>query len=112
MTSIRTPIGFSARRGRDARPCGDVENVLGHGELITHVEIPLLQAGARSGYLKVRDRASYRGGSPRVAGYQDAINHWGTTINPDGCAPVRGEHSVDVIAQISICGRVRHLTDN
>jgi CO/xanthine dehydrogenase FAD-binding subunit len=36
-----------------------VENVLDHGELITHVEIPLLPLGARSGYLKVRDRASY-----------------------------------------------------
>lgn len=37
----------------------DVENVLAHGELITAIEIPLLPAGARSGYLKVRDRASY-----------------------------------------------------
>jgi xanthine dehydrogenase iron-sulfur cluster and FAD-binding subunit A len=37
----------------------DIETVLWHGELITEVEIPLLRAGARSGYLKVRDRASY-----------------------------------------------------
>src|SRR3954464_5913653 len=37
----------------------DVENALAHGELITAIEIPLLPAGARSGYLKVRDRASY-----------------------------------------------------
>jgi xanthine dehydrogenase YagS FAD-binding subunit len=37
----------------------DVENVLEHGELITQVEVPLLPVGARSGYLKVRDRASY-----------------------------------------------------
>jgi CO/xanthine dehydrogenase FAD-binding subunit len=37
----------------------DVENVLEHGELITAVEVPLLPLGARSGYLKVRDRASY-----------------------------------------------------
>jgi len=37
----------------------DVENVLEHGELITSVEIPLLPAATRSGYLKVRDRASY-----------------------------------------------------
>jgi len=37
----------------------DVENVLEHGELITAVEVPLLPSGARSGYLKVRDRASY-----------------------------------------------------
>jgi xanthine dehydrogenase YagS FAD-binding subunit len=37
----------------------DIENVLQHGELLTRVRIPLLPAGARSGYLKVRDRASY-----------------------------------------------------
>jgi xanthine dehydrogenase YagS FAD-binding subunit len=37
----------------------DVETVLGHGELITAVEVPLLPEGARSHYLKVRDRASY-----------------------------------------------------
>ena len=37
----------------------DVENVLEHGELITAVEVPLPPAGARSGYLKVRDRVSY-----------------------------------------------------
>ncbi|MBZ6474122.1 FAD binding domain-containing protein [Streptomyces griseocarneus] len=36
-----------------------VENVLEHGELITHLEIPLPPRGTRSGYLKVRDRASY-----------------------------------------------------
>jgi len=37
----------------------DVETVLDHGELITAVEIPLLPEGARSTYLKVRDRVSY-----------------------------------------------------
>ena len=37
----------------------DIENVLEHGELLTRVRIPLLPSGARSGYLKVRDRASY-----------------------------------------------------
>jgi CO/xanthine dehydrogenase FAD-binding subunit len=37
----------------------DIENVLEHGELITAVEVPLLPVGARSGYLKVRDRVSY-----------------------------------------------------
>jgi CO/xanthine dehydrogenase FAD-binding subunit len=36
-----------------------VENVLGHGELLTAIDIPLLPPGTRSGYLKVRDRASY-----------------------------------------------------
>jgi xanthine dehydrogenase YagS FAD-binding subunit len=37
----------------------DVENDLSPGELITSVEIPLLPEGARSDYLKVRDRTSY-----------------------------------------------------
>ena len=46
------------------------------------------------------------------AGYQDAINYRGATIDPGGCAPVRREHSVDVIAQTTICGRARHLTDD
>ncbi|MFF4836629.1 FAD binding domain-containing protein [Streptomyces sp. NPDC001315] len=43
-------------------PPGDtphIENVLRHGELITAVEIPLLPQGARSHYIKVRDRVSY-----------------------------------------------------
>ncbi|MEU5705310.1 MULTISPECIES: FAD binding domain-containing protein [Streptomyces] len=43
-------------------PPGDtphIENVLRHGELITAVEVPLLPEGARSHYLKVRDRVSY-----------------------------------------------------
>jgi xanthine dehydrogenase YagS FAD-binding subunit len=37
----------------------DLENVLEHGELITRVEVPLLPLHVGSGYLKVRDRASY-----------------------------------------------------
>jgi xanthine dehydrogenase YagS FAD-binding subunit len=37
----------------------DLENVLERGELITAVELPLLPRGARSTYVKVRDRASY-----------------------------------------------------
>ncbi|WP_203705318.1 FAD binding domain-containing protein [Asanoa iriomotensis] len=40
----------------------DVETVLRHGELLTHVEIPLLPAGTRSAYIKVRDRTSYEFG--------------------------------------------------
>jgi xanthine dehydrogenase YagS FAD-binding subunit len=37
----------------------DIETVLERGELITRIRIPLLPGGTRSGYLKVRDRASY-----------------------------------------------------
>src|SRR4051812_37003593 len=49
-----------------ARP--DIENVLAHGELITSVDVPLLPPGARSGYIKVRDRASYEFALVSVAG--------------------------------------------
>jgi CO/xanthine dehydrogenase FAD-binding subunit len=35
------------------------ENILEHGQLVTAVEIPLPVAGTASGYLKIRDRASY-----------------------------------------------------
>lgn len=37
----------------------EIEVVLEHGELITHVSVPTLPAARRSHYLKVRDRASY-----------------------------------------------------
>jgi xanthine dehydrogenase YagS FAD-binding subunit len=37
----------------------EIENVLRHGELITHVDLPGSRFAARSHYLKVRDRASY-----------------------------------------------------
>jgi CO/xanthine dehydrogenase FAD-binding subunit len=37
----------------------DIETVLVHGELITSIDVPLLPSGARSLYVKVRDRASY-----------------------------------------------------
>ncbi|MGK5553156.1 FAD binding domain-containing protein [Actinomadura kijaniata] len=35
------------------------ENALRHGELVTEVDVPLPPEGARSGYLKVRGRASF-----------------------------------------------------
>ena len=57
-------------------------------------------------------RPAHRGSSPGMASYQDAIHYWVTTIYPYGCAPVCTEHSVDVIAQTSTCGRVRHLADD
>ena len=47
--------GFYRMPGEDP----SVENALEPGELITSVEVPLLPEGARSGYLKVRDRAAY-----------------------------------------------------
>jgi xanthine dehydrogenase YagS FAD-binding subunit len=37
----------------------DKENVLGPGEIITHVTLPALASGTKSHYLKLRDRAQY-----------------------------------------------------
>jgi xanthine dehydrogenase YagS FAD-binding subunit len=37
----------------------DKENVLGPGEMITHVTLPALASGTKSHYLKLRDRAQY-----------------------------------------------------
>jgi len=37
----------------------EVETVLAHGELITHVTLPAAPFAARSGYVKVRDRAAF-----------------------------------------------------
>ncbi|MFC6022929.1 FAD binding domain-containing protein [Plantactinospora solaniradicis] len=37
----------------------DVETVLGQGDMITYVDVPLPPVGTRSEYLKVRDRTSY-----------------------------------------------------
>ncbi len=46
----------------------EIETVLEHGELITHVELPPAPAGARQIYRKVRDRASYAFALVSVAG--------------------------------------------
>ena len=45
-----------------------IETVLEHGELITHVELPQSPEGARQQYRKVRDRASYAFALVSVAG--------------------------------------------
>jgi xanthine dehydrogenase YagS FAD-binding subunit len=36
-----------------------LETILQHGELITHIHFPITRVAANSHYLKVRDRASY-----------------------------------------------------
>lgn len=50
------PFGDFHRLPGDAP---DRDNVLGHGELITAIDLPLLPVAARSCYRKIRDRASY-----------------------------------------------------
>jgi CO/xanthine dehydrogenase FAD-binding subunit len=69
LVALDAVVDIDGARGRRSVPLTefyvlpgdrpDIENVLEHGELITRVRIPLPPAGARSGYLKVRDRASY-----------------------------------------------------
>jgi xanthine dehydrogenase YagS FAD-binding subunit len=60
---IKSPAGDRQVPIRDfyllpgGRP--DRENVLGPGDLITHVTLPPAESGARATYLKLRDRASY-----------------------------------------------------
>ena len=55
-TERQIPIGdFYVGYGDDPAK----EHVLGHGELITAVDLPASPRAARSHYLKVRDRASY-----------------------------------------------------
>ena len=46
----------------------EIESVLDHGELITHIELPPTPKGARQQYRKVRDRASYAFALVSVAG--------------------------------------------
>jgi xanthine dehydrogenase YagS FAD-binding subunit len=69
MTALGALIHIQGEHGARTVPFVDfhtlpgenphIENVLKHGELITSVEIPAMPAGAKSHYLKVRDRASY-----------------------------------------------------
>jgi CO/xanthine dehydrogenase FAD-binding subunit len=58
----------------------DRETVLEHGELLTGIEIPWLPEGARSTYLKVRDRASYEFALASAAVavvLEDGVIRWG-----------------------------------
>ena len=69
LTALEATIVIQGRKGERSVPIdeffllpGDtpqVETVMEPGDLITHVLLPRPQAGARSHYLKLRDRASY-----------------------------------------------------
>jgi len=69
MAALDAVIHVQGERGVRSIPFADfhtmpgqtphIENTLKHGELITAVEIPSIPVGAKSHYLKVRDRASY-----------------------------------------------------
>jgi FAD binding domain in molybdopterin dehydrogenase/CO dehydrogenase flavoprotein C-terminal domain len=69
LAALDTQVHIQGARGRRVVPLTafyllpgdrpDRETMLAHGELITAVDVPLPPPGTRSGYLKVRDRASY-----------------------------------------------------
>jgi len=79
----------------------DVENVLEHGELLTQVRIPLLLAGARSGYLKVRDRASYEFALTSAAAallIQDGTIAWARlALGGVGTVPWRAREAEEIL---------------
>ena len=69
MMALEATVHIRGMKGERAVPLTDFylvpgttphrENVLQSGDLITHVTLPALASGARSYYLKRRDRASY-----------------------------------------------------
>ena len=69
LAALEATIHIRGPHGERQVPIGDFfllpgdtpqhENVMQPGELITHVGLPAPPAGARSHYLKLRDRASY-----------------------------------------------------
>jgi len=69
LVALDAVVRTRSRTGERAIPIKDfhlvpkdhpeIETVLEHGELITHVDLPATGFAARSHYLKVRDRASY-----------------------------------------------------
>jgi xanthine dehydrogenase YagS FAD-binding subunit len=80
----------------------DVENVLEHGELITAVEVPLLPASARSGYLKVRDRVSYEfaltSAGVALVVEDDAIRWARVALGGVGTIPLRARGAEEILS--------------
>lgn len=75
------------------------DNVLAAGELITHLEVPLTDA--RSGYLKVRDRASYEfalTSAAVVARVEDGVlEHVAIALGGVGSVPWRATRAEEVL---------------
>jgi xanthine dehydrogenase YagS FAD-binding subunit len=92
-------------------PPGDtphIENVLRHGELITAIEVPLLPEGARSHYLKVRDRVSYEfaltsAGAALVV-EDGLIRHARVALGGVGTVPWRSWDAEDVLRDAPATG--------
>jgi CO/xanthine dehydrogenase FAD-binding subunit len=87
----------------------DIENVLEHGELITRVRIPLPPVGARSGYLKVRDRASYEFALTSAAAallIEDGTIAWARlALGGVGTVPWRAREAEEILRGAPAAGR-------
>jgi len=69
MVALEAVVHVEGPKGKRTIPVGEfhklpgdtphIENALEPGELVTYVELPKPVAGAKSAYLKLRDRASY-----------------------------------------------------
>lgn len=69
LMALGVTVHIQGSKGTRAVPISDFyllpgntperETVLGKGDLVTHISLPPLPTGARSHYLKLRDRASY-----------------------------------------------------
>jgi xanthine dehydrogenase YagS FAD-binding subunit len=69
LMALGATVHVQGPKGTRAIPIGEfyrlpgstphIETVLGKGDLVTHVSLPPLPKGAKSLYLKLRDRASY-----------------------------------------------------
>ena len=79
--------------------------MLAHGELITTVDVPLPPPGTRSGYLKVRDRASYEFALTSVAAAlvidEGLITMARLALGGVGTIPWRAREAEDVLTGAS-----------
>lgn len=75
------------------------DNVLGAGELLTHLEVPLPEA--RTGYLKVRERASYEFALTSAAVVarveDDRLTHVSIGLGGVGSVPWRARRAEEVL---------------
>lgn len=78
-----------------------LENALEPGDLVTGVELPALPPGARSGYLKLRDRASYEfalASAGVVAAIEDGRFHYArVALGGVGTKPWRSSEAERVL---------------
>jgi hypothetical protein len=100
-TGAPTATRFSGRCGRHPHPFGSIKH-----------QPERMRASPATATASPRERPHARGLSQRAdpphldgSPARPAINQRVATINPDGRAPARSGHSVDVISQTSMCGR-------